>query len=37
MFKKLDRMLRQTNPEGTYLTTLKDPESGHNIPSIADY
>ena len=37
MFKRFDRFLRQCNPDGTYLTTLKDPETGHNIPSIADF
>lgn len=37
MFKKFDRLVTQSNPNGTFLTKLGCASSGENIPSIADY
>lgn len=36
MFKKLDRRVNMMNPDGTFLTKHVCPETGKNMPSIAD-
>lgn len=36
MFKRFERMIETTNPDGEYLTGIRCRESGRNIPSIAD-
>ena len=36
-FKKLERSMIERNKDGIYATDLKCPETGENMPSIADY